>query len=162
MMRNGRKSCGQKLRHIDIRYFWMQDCIAKGEINLVHCPTEIMITDFFTKPLQGSLFKRMKAVIMGETDEESFMSGMPNSSKERVEKHGKVSKVDLSRQTDEQIMEREERDKRIVKYEEHDIDVSDDVERDGRQNASEPSIIKGSKRVSYADIVSERKVKIMK
>ena len=28
MARNGTKSCGQKSRHIDIRYFWIQDRIS--------------------------------------------------------------------------------------------------------------------------------------
>ena len=86
-----------------------------------------------------------------------------------IEKHGRVSTVDLSRQTDEQTMEREERDKRIMEREEHDTDVSDNVEanhnvveRDGRQNVPEPSNVKGSKRVSYADIVNGRKVEIIK
>ena len=29
-----------------------------------HCPTEEMVGDFFTKPLQGSLFRKFRAIIM--------------------------------------------------------------------------------------------------
>ena len=51
MERNGRQSAGQRSRHINIRYFFIKDRISKGEINLIHCPTAIMIADYFTKPL---------------------------------------------------------------------------------------------------------------
>ena len=68
MERNGRSSAGQKSRNINIRYFFIKDRIAKGEINLVHCPTGIMVADVFTKPLQGHLFAKFRdIVIMGIT-----------------------------------------------------------------------------------------------
>jgi hypothetical protein len=66
MERNRRTSCGQKSRHIDIRYFFIKDRIDSGELDVVYCPTEMMVADFFTKPLQGALFKKLRAVIMGE------------------------------------------------------------------------------------------------
>jgi hypothetical protein len=65
MERNGRSSAGQKSRNINIRYFFIKDRIAKGEINLVHCPTGIMVADVFTKPLQGHLFAKFRDIIMG-------------------------------------------------------------------------------------------------
>ena len=55
---NGRASCGQKSRHIDIRYFFMQDRIKTEGIEVVYCPTEDILADFFTKALQGSLFEK--------------------------------------------------------------------------------------------------------
>lgn len=98
MARNGTKSCGQKSRHIDIRYFWLQDRISKKELDLVYCPTELMVADFFTKPLQGSLFRKLKAVIMGQVDIQTFMSDNSVCSKERVgscisENHGEPNIV---------------------------------------------------------------------
>lgn len=30
-----------------------------------HCPTERMIADFFTKPLQGKLFRFLRDIVMG-------------------------------------------------------------------------------------------------
>ncbi len=84
MEKNGRKSCGPKSRHIDIRYFWFHDRIEKGEFDIVHCPTHKMIADFFTKPLQGELFRKLRDVIMGAVDLKTFMSEMPDTSEERV------------------------------------------------------------------------------
>jgi hypothetical protein len=63
--RNGRASAGQRSGHINIRYFFIKDRIAKGDIYLVHCPTTRMVADFFTKPLQGPLFRRFRDIIMG-------------------------------------------------------------------------------------------------
>ena len=67
MERNGRQSAGQRSRHINIRYFFIKDRIANGEINLIHCPTALMIADYFTKPLQGALFTKFRDPIMGIT-----------------------------------------------------------------------------------------------
>jgi hypothetical protein len=52
--RNGRKSCGPNSRHIDIRYFFIKDRLEIENMTVKHCPTEQMLADFFTKPLQGS------------------------------------------------------------------------------------------------------------
>ena len=85
MERNGRSSCGQKSRHIDIRYFFIKDRVDSGELDIVYCPTEMMVADFFTKPLQGALFRKLKSVIMGEIDVKTFLSMSPGP-KERVGK----------------------------------------------------------------------------
>ena len=63
---------GYKLitRHINIRYFLITDKIKKGEISVDYCPTEDMLADYFTKPLQGSLFRRLRNAAMGVTDSE--------------------------------------------------------------------------------------------
>ena len=73
MEENGRSSAGQKSRHINIRYFFIKDRINDGDIILIHCPTERMIADFFTKPLQGKLFFKFRDVIMGITHHTSLM-----------------------------------------------------------------------------------------
>ena len=36
----------------------------KEQVEIEYCPTNIMLGDFFTKPLQGSLFKKMQDVVM--------------------------------------------------------------------------------------------------
>jgi hypothetical protein len=63
--KNGRASAGQKSRHINIRYFFIKDRILTDNVKIVYCPTELMLADFYTKPLQGSLFKKFRSVILG-------------------------------------------------------------------------------------------------
>jgi hypothetical protein len=53
---NGRASSSKRTRHIDIRYFFVTDRITNNEIRIEYCPTKQMVTDFFTKPLQGGCF----------------------------------------------------------------------------------------------------------
>ena len=63
--KNGKSSSGKRTKHINARYFFVTDRIAKGDITVKWCPTEDMTGDFWTKPLQGSLFRRFRDVIMG-------------------------------------------------------------------------------------------------
>ena len=42
----------------------MTDKIAKGEIQINHCGSSHMIADYFTKPLQGSLFKKFQDLVL--------------------------------------------------------------------------------------------------
>jgi hypothetical protein len=62
--KNGKASSSKRTRHINIRYFFITDRIAASEMSVAYCPTGDMVADFFTKPLQGSLFKRFRDTIM--------------------------------------------------------------------------------------------------
>ena len=64
LAKNGRKSSGKKTRHIEIRYYFITDNINRGLASVKYCPTEDMIADFFTKPLQGSQFRKLRNIIM--------------------------------------------------------------------------------------------------
>ena len=70
-------------RHVKNRYFGIKDRIDKGEIQVMYCPTELMLADYFTKPLQGSLFRRFREIIMGYESIDSIIS-ITDSIKERV------------------------------------------------------------------------------
>ena len=61
---NGKASSGRRTRHINIRYFFVKDRIASGEMKVDYCPTKEMVADFFTKPLQGALFAKLRNEIM--------------------------------------------------------------------------------------------------
>ena len=63
--RNGRSSSGKRTRYINIRYFFVADRIRNGELRVAYCPTEEMVADFYTKPLQGRLFRKLRNIIMG-------------------------------------------------------------------------------------------------
>ena len=62
---NGRNSCTGNSQHVDIRYFFVHDQVKSGSIKVVYCPTERMLADFFTKPLQGGVFKKFRNAVMG-------------------------------------------------------------------------------------------------
>jgi hypothetical protein len=70
--KNGRKSCGQKSRHINILFSLTKDRIARDNSIIEHCPTEHMIADFFTISLQGALFLRFRNILMEYTHFSSF------------------------------------------------------------------------------------------
>jgi hypothetical protein len=82
--KNGRKSCGPNSRHIDIRYFWIKDRLGLEGFEVVYCPTEQMLADFFTKPLQGNLFRKLRAVVMGHTHIDSLKADKLAATQERV------------------------------------------------------------------------------
>jgi hypothetical protein len=85
MLRNGRNSCTGNSRHIDIRYFFVHDRVKKGEVEVEYCPTDLMLGDYFTKPLQGKPFKRFWDIIMGRTHINDIINDSVYSIKERVE-----------------------------------------------------------------------------
>jgi hypothetical protein len=62
---NGKASSGKGTRHINIRYFFIADRIARKEVAIQYCPTKEMVADYFTKPLQGQLFYKFRDQIMG-------------------------------------------------------------------------------------------------
>ena len=51
-----------------MRYFFIADRVKLGEIRIAYCPTGLMIANYFTKPLQGVLFKRLRGMIMGHVE----------------------------------------------------------------------------------------------
>ena len=53
------------MRHINIRYFFVCDRVNMKEISVHWCPTKDMVADFWTKPLQGSHFRKLRDYIMG-------------------------------------------------------------------------------------------------
>jgi len=58
-------SCTSNSKHVDIRYFSVKDRVDKKEIEISHCPTAKMVADYFPKPLQGGLFRKLRRIIMG-------------------------------------------------------------------------------------------------
>ena len=61
---NGKSSSGKRTRHIAIRYYFVTDIIAGGDLQVDYCPTEKMLADFYAKPLQGKLFRVFRSMIM--------------------------------------------------------------------------------------------------
>jgi hypothetical protein len=66
---NGMKSSTKRTRHINVRYYFVTDRIEKGDMIIEYCPTADMISDVLTKPLQGSPFRKLRALLLNLKDD---------------------------------------------------------------------------------------------
>ena len=64
LVENGQAS-NERSRHINIKFFFVSDRVEKGEIVIKYMPTDDMIADLLTKPLQGEKFRAMRDKILG-------------------------------------------------------------------------------------------------
>jgi hypothetical protein len=55
----------EQSRHIDIKYYFMKDLIDRGKAVVMYLPTAQMTADILTKPLQGTLFRELRAMLLG-------------------------------------------------------------------------------------------------
>jgi hypothetical protein len=95
---NGKASSGKGTRHINIRYFFITDRIARKEVAIQYCPTKEMVADYFTKPLQGELFYKFRDQIMGVVpmatiigDHRSVLDGNPVTSEKPIRPSDKLT-----------------------------------------------------------------------
>ena len=65
----GKQSCTKRTSHISIIYFYITDKVKSGEVEVVYYPSSELVADYLTKPLQGSLFRKMRNSLMGVTEE---------------------------------------------------------------------------------------------
>jgi len=87
MLVNGKASCTSNSKHVAIKYFWCTDRIKKGKISVHHCPTDKMLADYMSKPLQGKLFTLFRNVLMG-WQHISTLFDIFSSTEKRVESNG--------------------------------------------------------------------------
>ena len=59
------RSNSERTRHMDIRYFWINEKVRNGEIVIEHLGTERMFANLLTKPLQGAQFDRERRMLTG-------------------------------------------------------------------------------------------------
>ena len=67
--KNGKQLISYSTKYIQVRYFFIKDCIAVGDVNLEHFPMGILLRDHFMKSLQGSLSNKLRAEILGIPDD---------------------------------------------------------------------------------------------
>jgi hypothetical protein len=65
LMENGPPS-NSKSKHVRIRTFWLRERIEEGQLKVTFCPTDKMIADGLTKPLQGAQFESFADQILGK------------------------------------------------------------------------------------------------
>jgi hypothetical protein len=56
--KNGKASSSRRTRHINIRYFFVTDRVAKGEVIIKYCPTKEMLADFLLSHCRIHRFAR--------------------------------------------------------------------------------------------------------
>eukprot|EP00980_Cylindrotheca_fusiformis_P016285 scaffold4840_cov147-Cylindrotheca_fusiformis.AAC.1 len=72
--KNGTRSSSKRTRHLEIRYFFVTDNIKRGRMTVQYCPTDDMIADFFTKPLQGAKFQKFCQQVLNLSDEDLLLT----------------------------------------------------------------------------------------
>jgi len=65
LLENGKSSSTKRTRALNIRYFYLTDQIEKGNIEVHYCPTDKMVADYNSKPLQGKPFNFMRRMLLG-------------------------------------------------------------------------------------------------
>ena len=71
LLENGRASSSKRTRHLNIRYYFLSDKVAKGELEVKYCSTDDMIADYLTKQLQGDKFYKFRKLLMNLGPNES-------------------------------------------------------------------------------------------
>ena len=71
--RNRKASSGQHSRHINIRYFFIKDRVKSGEVSIIYCTTDDMITNFLYKNIT-----RNKILSFSKFDHRSDDGGINN------------------------------------------------------------------------------------
>ena len=61
---NGKWSSHKRTRHIDIRMFFITDKITDGTMRVEYCPTDDMVMDYMSKPLQGEKCRELRRKLM--------------------------------------------------------------------------------------------------
>ena len=54
-----------RTRHFAVRYQYVRSQIDSGMIELYHCPTNFMVSDIFTKPLDRETFCSLRDILLG-------------------------------------------------------------------------------------------------
>jgi hypothetical protein len=56
----------KRSKHMEVRYHFVRHQITEGKIKLLYCPTEEMIADTLTKPLEKQKFNKFKSALLGQ------------------------------------------------------------------------------------------------
>lgn len=59
-----------RTKHIEVRYHFVRDKVAKGEVKLIHVSTEHQLADLLTKPLDKIKHERLRMQVLGHVRSE--------------------------------------------------------------------------------------------
>ena len=59
-----------------MRYFFITNQVAKGDVRIEHCPTDMLLADYYSKPLQGEKFRvfRNQTLNINETQVDDHLA----------------------------------------------------------------------------------------
>ena len=107
-----------------------KDHVKTERIEIRHCPTLQMLANFFTKPLQGSLFRKFHDVVLGYKHFSALTLPTPISTEERVEDQTETDVANESikekEESEDTGMTNEARAAVIVDHEKANDDISGD------------------------------------
>ena len=66
--KNGKFSSSKNTRHVNIRCFFVTNQIEKGHVAVECVPTDELIANYLSKPLQGMKFQEMRQILMNSLD----------------------------------------------------------------------------------------------
>ena len=69
-----------RTKHIDRRHYFIRECVEQGRLRVPFVPTAENVADFFTKPLMGKDFFRMRDRVMNVPQSSSSLSSPPSQS----------------------------------------------------------------------------------
>ena len=115
---NGRQSSTKRTKHMDIRYFYVSDHIRNRTLSLKHCPTEEMLADYFTMPLQGALFTHLRNRIM----QAEFANGDSQTHSSVLDDDDHDTQMEAS-ERDQEASEREQNIEEATEREQNNEDV---------------------------------------
>ena len=81
---NVSESINSFTKHINISYLYIKEQINSGEVAFEHCPTDDIMSDNFTKPVQGETLCVFQYHIMGIPEKVSGPRPSPHASTKGV------------------------------------------------------------------------------
>ena len=70
----------KRLKHIDIKWRYINDEVKSGNVKLIKIPTQLNIADLLTKPLSVHKFRELSAKIITASSPSSSVITEPTSS----------------------------------------------------------------------------------
>jgi hypothetical protein len=67
LIKAGKKSSGVT-KHINSKYYYSRELMEKGIITFIHCPSEYMLADILTKPVNGPRYKCLNESLRNKQD----------------------------------------------------------------------------------------------
>ncbi len=64
LVERGRPASNQT-KHIAVKFFFVFDFLNQQTIKIEYCPTQDMLANILTKPLQGNQFVKMRDMLLG-------------------------------------------------------------------------------------------------